>query len=86
MTELFSLISFVVVLTEEERDQMIKFSKKEYLLDQKTEASVMLGLVDIMFAYAYDVRTTEAEHSVSIYVVHGKNGYLVPNVYSSDIL
>ena len=45
---------------------MIKPSKKHYLLDQATETSVLLGLVDILFAYAYDVRTTEGEHSVSI--------------------
>ncbi|XP_072016545.1 protein SHQ1 homolog [Amphiura filiformis] len=54
----------LVVLSEEERDQMMKLSKKNYLLDQKTEASVLLGLIDVLFAYAYDVRTTEGEHSV----------------------
>ena len=35
------------------------------LLDKATRRSLYLGLVDIIFAYAYNYRTTEGENSVS---------------------
>lgn len=36
------------------------------LLDSQEEMVVYLGLVDIMFAYVYNHRTTEGENHVSI--------------------
>lgn len=44
---------------------MRKFTNRSYLLDKKARFYVWLGLVDIILAYVYDVRTTEGEHNVS---------------------
>ena len=35
------------------------------LLDKATRRTLYFGLVDIIFAYAYDYRITEGEHNVS---------------------
>lgn len=35
------------------------------MLDKATKHSLYLGLVDIVFAYAYNLRTTEGESNVS---------------------
>lgn len=43
---------------------LIKFS--DLLDNPKDVISVYLGLVDILFAYSYDVRTTEGEKTVSV--------------------
>ena len=36
------------------------------ILDKATERILYLGMIDIIFAYAYDYRITESEHNVSI--------------------
>ncbi|XP_029639621.1 protein SHQ1 homolog isoform X1 [Octopus sinensis] len=52
-------------LTEQEKYILTQLPKKQYLLDNpKDVMSVYLGLVDILFAYSYDVRTTEGEKTV----------------------
>ncbi|TRY82163.1 hypothetical protein DNTS_009470 [Danionella cerebrum] len=56
--------SDILMFTEEEKEQMRKFSNHSYLLDKKARFHVWLGLVDIVLAYVYDVRTTEGEHNV----------------------
>ncbi|XP_076105320.1 protein SHQ1 homolog [Mytilus galloprovincialis] len=48
--------------TDEDKEMMRNLPKKEYLIDNKI--STYLGLVDIIFAYCYDVRSTEGEHNV----------------------
>lgn len=53
-----------MTFTEEEREQMRRFTNRSYLLDKKARFHVWLGLVDIILAYVYDVRTTEGEHNV----------------------
>lgn len=53
-----------VTFTEEEKEQMRKFTNRSYLLDNKARFHVWLSLVDIILAYIYDVRTTEGEHNV----------------------
>lgn len=45
---------------------MRKFTNRSYLLDKKARFHAWLGLVDIVLAYVYDVRTTEGEHNVSV--------------------
>lgn len=50
--------------TEEEKTKMRNLPRKEYLLDKQLEPSLLLGLVDIMFAYAYNKRVTEGENTV----------------------
>lgn len=54
-----------MTFSEEEKDQLRKFTNRSYLLDRKSRLHAWLGLLDIVLAYAYDVRTTEGEHCVS---------------------
>ncbi|XP_063071345.1 protein SHQ1 homolog [Engraulis encrasicolus] len=54
----------MVVFSEEEKDQMRRFSNRGYLLDKASRRQVWLGLLDILLAYAYEIRVTEGEHSV----------------------
>lgn len=53
-----------VIFTEKEKDKLRHLPNKEYLLDEQVEQSLLLGLVDIIFAYAYNYRTTEGENTV----------------------
>ncbi|XP_022518458.2 protein SHQ1 homolog [Astyanax mexicanus] len=53
-----------VIFTDDEKEQMRKFTNRSYLLDKATRHQVWLGLVDVILAYVYDVRTTEGEHNV----------------------
>ncbi|XP_036387654.1 protein SHQ1 homolog [Megalops cyprinoides] len=50
--------------TEEEKEQMRKFTNRSYLLDRRSRTHVWLSLLDIILAYAYEVRATEGEHNV----------------------
>ncbi|XP_066283636.1 protein SHQ1 homolog isoform X2 [Branchiostoma lanceolatum] len=54
----------VLVFSEEEKEQLLRLPKREYLLDGKTLPVVCFGLVDILFAYCYNNRTTEGEDNV----------------------
>ncbi|XP_070559764.1 protein SHQ1 homolog isoform X2 [Ptychodera flava] len=54
----------IVKFTEEEKEQLRKLPNKEYLLDKQTQNSLFFGLLDIIFAYAYNHRTTEGENTV----------------------
>lgn len=54
-----------VTFTDEEKEQMRKFTNRSYVLDKAARYNVWLSLVDIILAYIYDVRTTEGEHNVS---------------------
>ncbi|KAI8592159.1 SHQ1 protein-domain-containing protein [Geranomyces variabilis] len=51
-----------LTFSEEEQQQMRSLPNKEYLLDD--ERATYLGLVDILFAYAYNHRTTEGDSTV----------------------
>ncbi|RKO90537.1 SHQ1 protein-domain-containing protein [Blyttiomyces helicus] len=51
-----------VAFTEKELEQMRKLPNKSFLIDD--ERSIYLGLVDIIFAYCYNHRTTEGENTV----------------------
>lgn len=51
-----------VSFTDTEKEAMRNLPKKEYLIED--ELSVYLGLVDILFAYAYNHRTTQGEDNV----------------------
>lgn len=50
-------------MTTIDRETMQRLPRKE-LLDVKNPAAVLLGALDILCAYAYDVRTNEGEHTV----------------------
>ncbi|XP_051986969.1 protein SHQ1 homolog isoform X2 [Xyrauchen texanus] len=56
--------SDTLTFTEEEKEQMRKFTNRSYLLEKKASFHVWLSLVDIILAYVYDVHTTEGEHNV----------------------
>ncbi|XP_069141108.1 protein SHQ1 homolog isoform X2 [Argopecten irradians] len=50
--------------TDSEKEKMRNLPKKEFLLDEKQLIGVYLGLVDLLFAYAYNHRATEGEDNV----------------------
>lgn len=53
-----------VVFTEDEKEKMRNLPRREYLLNSRVRRTLLLGLADILYAYAYDVRITEGEHCV----------------------
>ncbi|XP_068714980.1 protein SHQ1 homolog [Montipora foliosa] len=53
-----------VHFTDAEKDQLRRLPNRDYLLDKEEELSLYLGLVDIIYAYAYNHRTTEGENTV----------------------
>lgn len=57
----FAAVSF----TDDEKEQLRKFTNHSYILDKKSRFQVWLSLVDIILAYCYELRTTEGEHNVS---------------------
>ncbi|NXH63078.1 SHQ1 protein, partial [Rhabdornis inornatus] len=53
-----------VVFSEEEREQMRKFTNKSYLLDKRSRQHVYLGLIDILLAYCYEICVNEGDKNV----------------------
>ncbi|XP_040926847.1 protein SHQ1 homolog isoform X2 [Betta splendens] len=53
-----------VSFTENDKEQLRKFTNCSYLLDKTARHQAWLSLVDILLAYSYEVRSTEGEHSV----------------------
>ncbi|XP_047204635.1 protein SHQ1 homolog isoform X2 [Girardinichthys multiradiatus] len=53
-----------VSFSDEEKEQLRKFTNRSYLLDKTSRYQAWLSLVDILLAYSYEVRSTEGEHSV----------------------
>lgn len=51
-----------VTWTDAHRDVLIRLPKRQY--PDTNEREAMLGLVDLMFAYAYNLRTMEGENTV----------------------
>lgn len=62
----FSLTA--VTFTEEEKEQLRKFTNCPYLLDKTSRYQAWLILVDVLLAYLYEVRSTEGEHNVSVWI------------------
>jgi protein SHQ1 len=54
----------IIPFSDAEKMQLKELPNKEFLLDKAAERVLYLGLVDIIFAYAYDYRITEGEHNV----------------------
>ncbi|GCB68207.1 hypothetical protein scyTo_0012245 [Scyliorhinus torazame] len=50
-----------VKFSKDEKEQLRNFNNKSYLLDRRSCQNVYLGLLDILLAYAYEVRSTEGE-------------------------
>ncbi|XP_074770290.1 protein SHQ1 homolog [Athene noctua] len=53
-----------VVFSEEEREQLRKFTNKSYLLDKRSRHHVYLGLIDILLAYCYEICINEGDKNV----------------------
>ncbi|XP_071376231.1 protein SHQ1 homolog [Centroberyx affinis] len=53
-----------VSFTDDEKEQLRKFTNRSYLLDKTSRHHIWLSLVDILLAYTYEVRATEGEHNV----------------------
>ncbi|NXV98044.1 SHQ1 protein, partial [Calonectris borealis] len=53
-----------VVFSEEEREQLRKFTNKSYLLDKRSRHHVYLGLIDILLAYCYEICVNEGDKNV----------------------
>lgn len=51
----------LAIFTPQEIDLLKDFPNKEYLLSGEEKRIVYLGLIDILFAYCYDQRTTNFE-------------------------
>ncbi|KFZ68277.1 Protein SHQ1, partial [Podiceps cristatus] len=58
------LLLFIVVFSEEEREQLRKFTNKSYLLDKRSRHHVYLGLIDILLAYCYEICVNEGDKNV----------------------
>ncbi|XP_072928494.1 protein SHQ1 homolog isoform X2 [Hemitrygon akajei] len=50
-----------VKFSEDEKEQLRKFTNRNYLLDKSSCQIAFTSLVDILLAYAYEVRSTEGE-------------------------
>ncbi|NXN41029.1 SHQ1 protein, partial [Rhinoptilus africanus] len=53
-----------VVFSDEEKEQLRKFTNKSYLLDKKSRHHVYLGLIDILLAYCYEICVNEGDKNV----------------------
>ncbi|MEQ2247158.1 Hsp90 cochaperone shq1 [Ilyodon furcidens] len=53
-----------VSFSDEEKEQLRKFTNRSYLLDKTSRYQAWLSLLDILLAYSYEVRSTEGEHNV----------------------
>lgn len=52
-----------VAFSDQETEKLISLSNKSVEVAKEDKSAVLLGLVDILFAYCYDHRTTDGEHS-----------------------
>ncbi|XP_043407422.1 protein SHQ1 homolog isoform X1 [Chelonia mydas] len=50
--------------SEEEKEQLRKFTNKSYLLDKRTRHQVYFSLIDILLAYCYEICITEGDKNV----------------------
>jgi len=70
LTDLYCCRNCDIVLTDDERADLAGLKHREYLIDDVD--AVLLGLVDILMATAYDHRTTGGEPTVSRLVTHAR--------------
>ncbi|XP_071960099.1 protein SHQ1 homolog isoform X2 [Antedon mediterranea] len=54
----------IVIFSDDEKEQMRKLPRREILHDKESDSVALLSLVDILFAYAYNYRTTEGDNNV----------------------
>lgn len=51
-------------MKESEKEAMLRLPRKEHLLDPGARSAVYLGLVDLLYAWAYNHRVTLGENCV----------------------
>lgn len=56
--------SSLKTLTDKNRDCLKDLGNREFLLDTVWQKRLHLGLIDILFAYCYDWRTSEGSHTI----------------------
>lgn len=54
----------IVQFTYKEKERLQKLPNKEYILEKNQVKVALLSLIDIVFAYAFNKRTTEGENTV----------------------
>lgn len=74
----------------EEKDILKDLPKKEFLLDKREEHLVSLSLIDILYSYAYNVRSTMGENTVeSAWAVNKLSGtlswFMVSNILTNNM-
>ncbi|XP_016520871.1 protein SHQ1 homolog isoform X3 [Poecilia formosa] len=52
-----------VSFSDEEKEQLRKFTNRSFLLDKTSRCQAWLSLLDILLAYSYEVRSAEGEHN-----------------------
>ena len=52
------------IFSDEEKEVLRDLKNKEFLIDTKEERALLLGLIDIIFAFVYDHITTLGESTV----------------------
>ncbi|KAK4290660.1 hypothetical protein Pmani_036459 [Petrolisthes manimaculis] len=62
--EFYSITSDEVELKESEQEALLRLPRKEHLLDPGSRSAVYLGLVDLLYAWAYNHRVTLGENCV----------------------
>lgn len=63
-TALTGVVGECVVFSDEEKEQMLQLPRKEYIIDDSERSSVYLGIIDLLFAYAFDFRQNGGECNV----------------------
>ncbi|CAN9512570.1 unnamed protein product [Ophioblennius macclurei] len=53
-----------VAFSDGEKEQLRKFANRSHLLDKASRRLAWLGLLDVLLAYCYEVRSTEGDHNV----------------------
>ncbi|KFQ40564.1 Protein SHQ1, partial [Mesitornis unicolor] len=59
-----TFVILFIVFSEEEKEQLRKFTNKSYLLDKRSRHHAYLGLIDILLAYCYEICVNEGEKNV----------------------
>lgn len=62
--ELTGTVGEKTVLTDAEKEKLLQLPRREYLLDDSELKTTYLGLVDLVFAFAYNFRFTQGEPNV----------------------
>ncbi|XP_067935579.1 protein SHQ1 homolog [Watersipora subatra] len=57
-------LSNLIVYSKDEVEDLLRLPRKDYILDSGETKSALLGLIDVLFAYLYDMRSCMEENTV----------------------